>query len=102
MIRKPPPGICDRCGQRFLHKDLVWEMYKGKRTGLLTCKKCNGPTHPQEYTENVRTNDRQSVKDARSDKAELPAVRSLWSWAPAGANEATGTITTFIGKATVN
>lgn len=102
MIRKPPPGICDRCGLRYHHKDLQWDTYKGRRTGLLVCKKCDDPTHPQEYTENVRTDDKQSVKDARSDRAELPYVRSLWSWNPAGANEATGTITTSLGKVVVN
>jgi len=102
MIRKPPPGICDRCGLRFKHSELRWEVYKGVKTGLLVCKKCNDPTHPQEYTERVRTDDKQSVKNARTDAAELPAVRRLWSWNPAGANEGTAVLVTSLGKVTVN
>lgn len=37
-------GQCQRCGQRYLRDKLAEE----ERTGLLVCRDCDDPIHPQE------------------------------------------------------
>lgn len=82
---KPVPGLCDRCGHRFKLKDLKAEYVLGRKTGLLVCKSCYDPSHPQLETRGVRTDDRQSVRNPRSDYGELEASRALFGWRPVGA-----------------
>lgn len=97
---KPIPGICDRCGQRYNLADLNFEYDMGRNTGLRTCKDCNDPTQPQEDTRGLRTDDKQSVKDSRSDAPTLPEERKLWAWNPVG-QPADGTLYIYDGKVTV-
>lgn len=77
---KAVPGICDRCGLRFRLKSLKEEYILGKGTGNRVCPRCYDKSHPQLDTRNVKTNDKQSVKDSRSDKAELAASRLMYGW----------------------
>lgn len=93
------PGLCDRCGQRYpLHK-LKFEFVLGRSTGLRICPTCIDPSHPQLDTRNIRTNDRQSVKDSRSDSAENIESRKMFSWNPVGV-PLTSTAITSLGRVT--
>ena len=80
---KPVPGICDRCGLRYKLSSLKFEYVMGRSTGRRVCKSCYDPSHPQLDTRNVRTDDKQSVRDSRSDIPELEASRRVfgfWPW----------------------
>jgi hypothetical protein len=99
-VIKPVPGICDRCGQRFRLQQLKPEHVLGLNTGLLVCQKCIDPSHPQLDTRGIRTDDRQSVPDSRSDSAELAASRALFGFNPVGA-ELTSTAIVSIGRVRV-
>lgn len=98
---KPVPGICDRCGLRFPLKKLKFEFLLGRSTGLRVCPQCLDPSHPQLDTRGVRTDDKQSVKDRRSDAAELAASRAMFAWNPVG-TPLTSTAQISIGRVTVN
>lgn len=99
-IRDRIPGICDRCGLRYRLKTLKEEYILGKKTGLMVCKRCWDQSHPQLDTRGLRTDDRQSVKNSRSDSAELVDSRRLFAWNPVG-GEASGAIDTETGRVTV-
>jgi hypothetical protein len=73
---KKTPGICDRCGQRFLLSSLKPLVVKRKSTGLKVCKACWEPSHPQLEVGERKYDDPKAVKDPRSDSGELPAVRT--------------------------
>ena len=80
---KPVPGLCDRCGLRYKLSLLKFEYIMGRSTGLRVCPSCYDPSHPQLDTRNVRTDDKQTVLNSRSDKAELAESRKLaafWPW----------------------
>ena len=81
---KPVPGICDRCGLRYPLKDLHFEFELGTNTRLRVCKSCDDPPHPQLDTRFVETNDKQTVRESRSDSVELPESRRLYGWLPVG------------------
>lgn len=95
---KPVPGICDRCGQRFNLKDLMEEDVMGNMTGMLVCRSCYDPSHPQLDTRNVKTNDKQSVDSPRPESWE--DSRGLWSWKPVG-HPSTGVVFVSVGKVRV-
>lgn len=97
---KPIPGLCDRCGLRYPLRDLKFEFLLGRSTGMRVCPKCLDPSHPQLDTRNVRTDDKQSVKDSRSDKSELAASRAMFAFNPVG-TPLTSTAETYIGRVTV-
>jgi hypothetical protein len=97
---KPVPGICDRCGLRYPLKKLKYEFLLGRSTGLRVCTKCLDPSHPQLDTRGVRTDDKQSVVDSRTDAAELAASRAMFAWNPVG-TPLTSTAEPQIGKVTV-
>lgn len=94
------PGICDRCGLRYSLKELKEEYLLGRRTGIFVCPSCYDPSHPQLDTRGIRTNDKQDVKDSRSDAAELDDSRRLYSWNPVG-HETTGRCEVQVGRVTV-
>jgi len=93
------PGICDRCGQRYYLRELREEDVMGKMTGVYSCPSCYDKSHPQLETRR-RTDDKQFVKNSRSDQAELEASRRLSSWNPVG-HEATGVVDVKLGRVTV-
>ena len=97
---KHVPGICDRCGLRYPLRTLKFEYVMGRNTGLRVCRSCLDPSHPQLDTRGVRTDDRQSVKDSRSDDAELVASRYMFAWNPVGV-PLTGTAFVQLGRVTV-
>lgn len=97
---KQVPGICDRCGLRYKLASLKEEHLLGRPTGLLVCRYCYDESHPQLDTRNVKTNDKQSVDNPRSDAKELRASRALFSWNPVG-HETTGVMFVSVGRVTV-
>jgi hypothetical protein len=97
---KSVPGICDRCGLRFKLRDLKEEYLLGHATGNRVCRYCYDESHPQLDTRRVKTNDRQSVDDPRSDAKELAASRALFSWNPVG-HETTNIVFVSVGRVTV-
>lgn len=97
---KPVPGICDRCGLRFKLTSLRDEYLLGRPTGMKVCKSCYDESHPQLDTRNVKTADKQYVKDSRSDKAELEASRRMMGWNPVGM-VTTSTMIMSVGRAWV-
>ena len=97
---KPVPGICDRCGQRFALSRLRWEYVLGKNTGVRACPKCIDISHPQLDTRNLKTNDKQSVPNSRSDIPELEESRRMFAWNPVG-TPLTSTATVSIGRVMV-
>ena len=94
---KPIPGICDRCGQRYRLSQLQEEYLVGKPTGMLVCPSCYDESHPQLDTRHVRTDDKQYVKNSRSDAAELAESRRLFGWQPVG-HPSTRTLTASVGR----
>jgi hypothetical protein len=97
---KPVPGICDRCGLRFHLKQLNEEYVLGRPTGVFVCRDCYDPEHPQLDTRGLRTDDKQSVDNPRSDIGEREASRRLYAWNPVGC-AATGQATLRAGRVTV-
>jgi hypothetical protein len=97
---KPVPGLCDRCDQRFPLDKLRWEYIIGKPTRMRVCRSCWDPSHPQLDTRNLKTNDKQSVIDSRSDAKELPEERRLYGFNPVG-SPLTSTAQLTIGRVTV-
>jgi hypothetical protein len=97
---KPVPGICDRCGQRYPLSRLSEEYVLGRPTGVMVCRSCYDESHPQLDTRHIKTNDKQYVKDSRSDKAELAESRRLHGWRPVG-HPTTSTLITDVGRVTV-
>lgn len=100
VVNKDVPALCDRCGQRYLLRELKEIDILGKKTGMLVCSDCWEPSHPQLDTRHVRTDDRQSVNPSRSDSIEWEASRALFAWNPVGC-EATSTIVGSVGRVTV-
>lgn len=94
------PGICDRCGQRYALRELREEDILGKRTGIYSCPSCWEASHPQLDTRNVKTDDKQTVRNSRSDQSELAQARALYAWNPVGC-EATGVVDVSVGRVTV-
>jgi hypothetical protein len=97
---KPVPGICDRCGLRFKLSSMRDEYLLGRATGMRVCKSCYDESHPQLDTRGVKTADKQHVKNARSDRAELRESRRLFGWNPVG-HETTNVMLTGVGNVTV-
>lgn len=69
-------------------------------TGVYACPSCYDKSHPQLDTERVKTNDRQFVKNSRSDKKELEDSRRLFGWNPVG-HETTNVLEISVGRVTV-
>lgn len=90
------PGICDRCGQRYLLRELRQIFIMGSPTNMLVCDSCWEPSHPQLDTRNVRTDDKQSVDNSRSDDGQ--EGRGLYAWRPWVGCDATSTIDCSVGK----
>ena len=63
-------GICDRTGFRYPINDLVYEFDNGKRTGLRVGRDVADRDHPQNFIGRIKTDDPQSLRDARPDRIE--------------------------------
>ena len=63
-------GICDRTGFRYKMEDLVYEVTNGKRNGLRVGRDVVDPDHPQNFVGQIKSDDPQSIIDARPDQTE--------------------------------
>lgn len=63
-------GICDRTGFRYPIEDLVYEFTNGKRNGLRVGRDVVDPDHPQNFVGQIKSDDPQSIIDARPDQTE--------------------------------
>jgi len=87
---------CDRCGQRFMLKQLRREIIKTKNYDLLVCPECWDPDHPQLQLGMYPVDDPQGLRNPRPDRSYvtsgLLADGSLgegsriiqWGWNPVG------------------
>lgn len=96
---KTVPGICDRCGERWLLSELSWEVVNQQRTGMRVCPDCFDIDHPQYLLGKTPIYDPQTVKDPRPDTG-LPDSRALFGWNPVG-NVLTNTLTVSVGTVSV-
>jgi hypothetical protein len=58
---------CDRCGQRFMLKELKKEVIKTKLYQIKVCKSCWDPDQPQLQLGMYPVNDPQAVREPRPD-----------------------------------
>lgn len=93
-------GTCDRCGFVYLLKELEREYDTGEWNGLLVCSDCLDEDHPQNFLDEVETDDAIALKDPRPDP-NLTAQRAGYGFGsplnPAGPF----TITISLGIVTV-
>tara|TARA_Y100001937_G_C7106334_1_gene325203 strand:+ start:819 stop:1094 length:276 start_codon:yes stop_codon:yes gene_type:complete len=69
-------GICDRSGQIYKLRDLVFEITNGRRNGLRVGRDMVDPDHPQNHVGRIRPHDEQSIPDARPDVAETATTNT--------------------------
>jgi hypothetical protein len=58
---------CDRCGQRYMLKELRTQTLKTKPYKVKVCKECWDPDHPQLQLGLYPVNDPQAVREPRPD-----------------------------------
>lgn len=63
-------GICDRCGLTYKLKNLIFEYENRHKTNLRVCRECKDGDHPQYRLGEIRTDDPQSLRNARPDTGE--------------------------------
>jgi hypothetical protein len=76
-------GICDRCGFQFKLADLRQEVTNDRFDGLLVCRSCLDPDHPQLDLGRYKVVDPQALRMPRPDGA-YRAQSIQWGWAPVG------------------
>ena len=86
---------CDRCGFRYLLKDLKKLTIKTKQVNLKVCKSCWEADHPQLLLGLYPVSDPQAIREPRTDSAGYPQSRALVT--PAGTVVTTG----FVGNVVV-
>lgn len=64
---KEAPGLCDRCGQRYLLQELKHEFVKGIQQSVKVCPECWDDDHPQNFIGTLRIDDPQALRDPRPD-----------------------------------
>lgn len=74
---KNAAGLCDVCGFRYKLRELKNVIVKGRKTATKACPECWDPDHPQLRLGEKPVIDPQALRDPRSDRAELAAVRAL-------------------------
>lgn len=87
---------CDRCGFRYLLKDLKKEIVKTKEHNTLVCWQCWDPDHPQLQLGMYPVDDPQALRNPRPDHSyyvsgpladgELGegSRNTQWGWSPVG------------------
>ena len=63
-------GICDKTGFRYPLKELIPEIRNGAKTGMMVGYDVVDPDHPQNFVGRIKTDDPQSLRDARPDRTE--------------------------------
>lgn len=71
-------GLCDICGQTFKLATFKAVIRKGSNTGILACRACWDPDHPQLMLGEFPVYDPQALRNPRSDSVEITQVRSLF------------------------
>ena len=112
---------CDRCGQRYMLKDLKKEIIKTRLFNIKVCPECWDPDQPQLQLGMYPVDDPQAVRNPRRDTTYVTAgvntVGSLtggsrdvqWGWNPVGGASSFDVAltpnylvaTTFVGTVTV-
>lgn len=89
-------AICDRCGFRYLLKQLKTEIIKTKRYQTLVCPSCWDPDHPQLQLGMYPVDDPQGLRNPRRDTTyTVSGIASdgalsggsrvfQWGWNPVG------------------
>ena len=83
---------CDRCGFRYMLKELKEIIRRTKKTNLLVCPTCWETDHPQSRIGMQRVNDPQSLFRPRPDNSlGAGGSRSIqWGWNPVGLHDPLG------------
>lgn len=74
---KNTPGLCDVCGFRYKLRELRHVFVKGRRTETRACPECWDKDHPQLRLGEFPVYDPQAIRNPRSDRGELAAVRAI-------------------------
>lgn len=80
-------GLCDVCGFRYKLLDLKWQFIRGQKTGILACRTCDDPDHPQNFLDRAVRVDPQALQNARPQIDLWPSRRmfppNMWAgkWA---------------------
>ena len=69
-------GICDKTGFRYPLRELIPEIRNGAKTGMMVGYDVVDPDHPQNHLGKFKTDDTQSLLNARPDRIE-PATERL-------------------------
>ena len=93
---------CDRCGQRYMLKNLKKEIIKTRLFNIKVCPECWDPDQPQLQLGMYPVDDPQALRDPRPDNSygqaglnpnNNPTEGSRiiqWGWAPVGLNNPLG------------
>lgn len=65
VVGRLVPGICDRCGFRYLLSQLKYETVAGVKGGSRVCPSCWDADHPQNFSGRSVAVDAQAVRDPR-------------------------------------
>lgn len=71
-------GLCDICGQQYKLKTLKPVFRKHNNTGLLACRTCWDPDHPQLMLGELPVYDPQALRNPRPDTNERGDSRQLY------------------------
>jgi len=113
---------CDRCGQRYLLKQLKTEVIKQRKYELLVCPDCWDPDHPQLMLGMYPVEDPQGLRNPRRDNTYITSGVNVngnlsggsrniqWGWNPVGGAKSFDNALTpnnlvatgFVGTVTVN
>ena len=63
-------GICDKTGFRYPLRELIPEIRNGSKTGMMVGYDVVDPDHPQNHLGKFKTDDSQSLLNARPDRIE--------------------------------
>lgn len=89
-------AMCDRCGQKYMLKELKELVVKTKKINLLVCPECWEPDHPQLQLGMYPISDPQAVRNPRPDTTYTQSgllangafgegSRAIeWGWNPVG------------------
>jgi hypothetical protein len=107
---------CDRCGQRYMLKQLRQLVIKTKNVNILVCPTCWEPDQPQLQLGMYPVDDPQALRNPRPDTSYAQSGLNVngnpsdgsrviqWGWAPVGLNNPlglSGLVNTLIGTGVV-
>lgn len=107
---------CDRCGQRYMLKQLKQLVVKTKNVNILVCPTCWEPDQPQLQLGMYPVDDPQALRNPRPDTSFVQAGLNVngnpsdgsrviqWGWYPVGLSNPlglSGLVNTLIGTGAV-